>query len=77
MSAQSEFINLLLADGMARKYGLNRVAAVQRWARRVRNTTKDAKIYDTATTIVRTKHKHRIGEMIQKLNAKLEEEGIL
>ena len=76
-SGSQEFVNLLLADGMARRYGLSRVAACQRWARRARANTKDEKIYQTATTIAKCKEPHRIGMMLELLTEKLKEEGIL
>ena len=77
MSSVADFTNLLLADAMARRYGLNRTAAVQRWARRARVSTKDPKIFETATLIAKCKEPHKVTKMIDLLHTKLVEEGVL
>lgn len=43
---QSELITLLIADGIARKHGLNRRAAIQRCCRRLRIQTKSKRLYE-------------------------------
>lgn len=77
MNSSYDFINLLLADAIARKCGLNRVAACQRWARRVRDNTKDTKSYDTAMAVLRAKHDKHIADMLDKLHGQLVKDGVL
>lgn len=77
MSSSYDFINLLLADGIARRCGLNRAAACKRWARRARANTKDAKVYETAKTIISAKRDSHIVDMLDKLTAQLKQDGVL
>jgi hypothetical protein len=72
-----DFVNLLLADGMARRYNLNRVAAVQRWARKAKAQTKCPKVFDVAVLVTRRKVQSKIAQMIDKMHNKLVEDGVI
>lgn len=53
-SQQYHLTNLLLADAMARRYGNDRVAALQRCARKVRDETHDPHLEAVARKILKT-----------------------
>lgn len=48
----SELTTLLIADGIARKNGLNRRAAIQRCCRRLRAQTKSKRLYELFTGLI-------------------------
>lgn len=65
--------NLILADQFARVYGLNRAAAIQRCARKMR----DARVYHTvARRILKSPNSEIVG-MVEKLHKGLIAEGVL
>lgn len=48
----SELTTLLIADGIARRNGLNRRAAIQRCCRRLRAQTKSKRLYELFTGLI-------------------------
>ena len=74
--AHSHAVNLLLADRMARAYGLSRGAAIQRCARVVKRETKDPGMHALADGLIKVSNDRRINA-IEKFEQDMRQEGLL
>ena len=74
--AHCHAVNLLLADQMARVYGLSRGAAIQRCARVVKRETKDQGMYALADGLIKVSNDRRINA-IEKFEQDMRQEGLL
>lgn len=75
-SEWSWMINLLIADSLARKYNLNREAAINRCARRMRDQCLSERGRNYARSIIAAPLKVKAGLVVQ-LFSQLEQEGMV
>ena len=68
--------NILLADGIAKRYGLHRAAAVRRCARRMRDETKSQRLFELAGLIIKAKDE-KVTSMASGLFNEMKKDGLL
>lgn len=71
---KSELTTLLIADGIARKHGLNRRAAIQRCCRRLRTQTKSKRLYELFTGLIES---DKAVAVVEDIYANMVREGLL
>lgn len=76
MKIQSELTTLMLAWQMARVDGLSQAAAIKKCARRLRDSTKDSKMYELLKNLAATTDAKAV-ECVSRLHDKLMADGLL
>lgn len=68
--------NLLIADGLAKRYGLHRSAAVRRCARRMRAETRSKRLFELAGLIIKASDE-KVTSMASGLFNEMKKDGLL
>ena len=76
MTIHSELITLMLAWQLARVDGLSQAAAIKKCARRLRDATKDSKMYELLKNLAATTDSKAV-ECVSRLHDRLEQDGLL
>lgn len=76
MTIHSELITLMLAWQLARVYGLSQAAAIKKCSRRLRDSTKDSKMYELLKNLAATTDDKAV-ECVSRLHDRLEQDGLL
>ena len=76
MTIHSELITLMLAWQLARVDGLSQAAAIKKCARRLRDSTKDSKMYELLKNLAATTDAKAV-ECVSRLHDRLEQDGLL
>ena len=76
MTIHSELITLMLAWQLARVDGLSQAAAIKKCSRRLRDSTKDSKMYELLKNLAATTDDKAV-ECVSRLHDRLEQDGLL
>lgn len=76
-SITSDMTTLMLAWQLARVDGLSQAAAIRKCARRLRDTTKDVKMFNLMTSINKCNDDSRVVDCLDKLADKLKQDGLM
>jgi len=73
----SDMTTLMLAWQLARVDGLSQAAAIRRCARKLRDTTKDDKMFGLMVSITKCNDDSRVVDCLDKLADKLKQDGMM
>lgn len=73
----SDITTLMLAWQLARVDGLSQAAAIRRCARKLRDTTKDDKMFGLMVSITKCNDDSRVVDCLDKLAYKLQQDGLM